>query len=92
MSVTGRFYVKTKDGRTFCVEPIDNSHGKAKIGWGDVDPVTKKLTGDYDGKFVGSIHEDESIITKENGFRNISMLPAGVSPIGFIEQLIAEGK
>lgn len=25
MSKTGRFFVTTKEGRTFCVEPIENS-------------------------------------------------------------------
>lgn len=92
MSATGRFYVTTADGRKFCVEPIDNSLGKGKERWGDIDPATKKLTGDYNGKHIGSIHEDESIITEANGFKNIVTLPVGVSPMGYIDMLIAEGK
>lgn len=88
MSKTGRFYVITPDGRTFCVEPIDNSQGKGKERWGDIDPATKKLTGNYDGKYVGSIHEDESIITEENGFKNIVTLPPGTSPMGYINDLV----
>lgn len=92
MSATGRYYVTTKEGRTFCIEPIDNSnshHGN----WGDVDPATKKLmTGTYGEKHRGSIHENESIITKENGFKNIVMLPPGTSPMGYIDMLLAEGK
>jgi len=92
MSKTGRFYVTTKEGRTFCVEPIDNSSSH-HAEWGDVDPASKKLmTGTYGEKHKGAIHESESIITKENGFKNIVMLPPGTSPMGYIEQLLAEGK
>lgn len=90
MSDTGRFFV-TVGTRTFCVEPIDNAVGKRKQ-WGDIDPVTKKTTGDYGEKSRGAIHEDESIITTENGFKNIVMLEPGVSPIGFIDQLLAAEK
>lgn len=92
MSKTGRYYVTTPEGRTFCVEPIDNS-ASHHAEWGDVDPASKKLmTGTYGEKHRGSIHEDESIITKENGFKNIVVLPAGVSPMGYIDMLIADGK
>jgi hypothetical protein len=91
MSKSGRFYVTTPGGRTFCVEPIDNSSSH-HAEWGDVDPATKKVTGSYGEKHKGAIHEDESIITKENGFKNIVMLPPGVSPMGYIDQLIADGK
>ena len=48
-----------KTGRVFCVEPIDNSK-KEGADWGDVDPVSKKLTGDYGKKHRGSIKEKES--------------------------------
>lgn len=91
MSATGRYYVTTKEGRTFWIEPIDNS-GAHHSTWGDVDPASKKVTGSYGEKHRGSIHEDESIITKENGFKNIAMLPPGVSPMGYIEELLAAGK
>jgi hypothetical protein len=90
MSKTGRYYV-ISEGRTFCIEPIDNS-GAHHSNWGDIDPASKKITGSYGEKHRGSIHENESIITKENGFRNIAMLPPGTSPEGYIAQLIAEGK
>jgi len=82
---TGRYYItdfKTK--RTFCVEPI----GDDRTNWGDVDPVTKKLTGDYGKKHRGSIDEADSIITKENGFKNIVTLPAGESPQSYIDNLL----
>lgn len=91
MSKTGRFYVTTKEGRTFCVEPIDEHAGRGSK-WGDIDPSTKKVTGHYGEKHPGAIHPDESIITEENGFKNIVMLPPGTSPMGYIEQLLAEGK
>jgi hypothetical protein len=91
MSDTGRFYVTTPEGRTFCVEPIDNKPHHAE--WGDVDPASKKLmTGTYGEKFRGSVHEDDSIITKENGFKNIVMLPAGTSPMGYIDMILAKEK
>lgn len=90
MSHTGRFYV-VMNGRTFCVEPIDESVGRGR-NWGDVDPVTKKLTGSYGEKYPGAVHPDDSIITEANGFKNIVELPAGVSPMGYIDMLIAQGK
>lgn len=90
MSATGRFYVRTKEGRVFCVEAIDPAMGKQKL-WGDVDPATKKLTGNYGNKNPGSIHPDDSIITEENGFKNIATLPPGTSPMGYIQMLINRG-
>lgn len=87
MSNTGRYYVKVK-GRTFCVEPIDNTEGKGRKQWGDVNPSTKKVEGDYGNKYIGAIHEDDSIITEENGFTNISSLKPGQSPESFINDLL----
>jgi hypothetical protein len=76
MSNTGRYYVKVK-GRLFCIEPIDNTLGKGRRKFGDINPSTKKVEGDYGEKYIGSIHEDDSIITKENGCTNIHLCPAG---------------
>lgn len=90
MSKNGRFFF-TVGTRTFCVEPIDKNVGHQKI-WGDVDPATKKLTGSYGEKDKGAIHPSESIINEENGFKNISFLPGGVSPISYIEEMIKSGK
>ena len=90
MSKTGRYYVKV-DNRVFCIEPIDNSLGKSRRKFGDIDPVTKKVTGSYGDKYVGAIHEDDSIITEEKGFKNIMMLDKG-SPEGYIRHLIETGK
>ena len=64
---TGRFYIyDQKTGRKFVVEPIDNSQHAAD--WGDINPATKKIEGHYGEKHIGSIKEEDSIITKENGF------------------------
>lgn len=87
MSDTGRYYVK-KGNRTFCVEPIDNSEGNAREKFGDIDPATKKVTGNYGNKHRGSIKEEDSIITEDNGFKNIVTLEKGVSPNGYIDVLL----
>ena len=79
----GRYYFTLK-GRTFFVEPIGGNH----TVWGDIDPASKKITGDYGNKYKGCVDICDSIITKENGFKNIVDLPAGVSPDSFIKNLI----
>jgi len=89
MSNTGRYYVNV-DGRTFCVEPIDNTLGKGRKHWGDVNPATKEVEGNYGNKYLGAIHEDESIITEENGFENIHTLNPGESPDDFINRLLKQ--
>ena len=87
MSDTGRYYVvDQKTGRKFCVEPISGNN----TSWGDIDPATKKLTGSYGKKHKGSIDLDESIITEENGFKNIVVLEVGESPSDYINRLLRE--
>ena len=45
---TGRFIIKSlKTGRTYYIEPID---GGEKVDWGDLNPATKKIEGDYGSK------------------------------------------
>ena len=56
-----------KTGKKYYIEYIGNGHSN----WGDIDPVTKKLTGNYGTKFRGSVTPQESVITEENGFENI---------------------
>jgi len=87
MSNTGRYYVKV-NGRTFCVEPIDNTLGKGRKNWGDVNPSTKEVEGNYGDKHLGAIHEDDTVITEENGFKNIINLEPGVSPDDYINKLL----
>lgn len=82
---TGRFIVTSlKTGKKYYVEPLD---GGNRTEWGDLNPSTKKLEGDYGSKYKGSVKESESLITKENGFDNIITLPPGHSPLDYIEQL-----
>lgn len=80
-------------GRKYYVEPID---GGRRTEWGDINPATKRIEGDYGAKFRGAIDERDSMITPENGFRNITTLGPGVSPLEYIERLDktheAEGK
>ena len=81
---TGRFIVKSLvTGKTYYIEPIGNSH---PADWGDIDPATKKVTGDYGEKYSGCISEKESLITSENGFKVIEVLEAGISPLSVIYQ------
>lgn len=71
-SNTGRYYVTDiKTGRKFCVEPI----GKPRTDFGD--SITDKCDG--------SIKESESIITEENGFKNIGYAQ---NPNDYIDQLL----
>ena len=84
---TGRFYVKHKD-KTFCVEPIDTR--TRPLEWGDVNPATGKVEGSYGDKYKGSIKEEDSIITEENGFKNITYSGIGGSPMSIIEKLVDE--
>lgn len=79
---TGRFIVKSfKTGKTYFVEPISSGHCSV---WGDVDPATKKLTGNYGEKYTGSVSEKESLINESNGFVNIVRLDPGDSPLSYI--------
>lgn len=81
---TGRFIVKSlRTGRTYFVEPLGDPHRV----WGDMDPATKTLSGDYGNKYKGSVKESESLITDENGFVNIRLLDPGTSPLAVIEEI-----
>ena len=81
---TGRFIVKSLvTGKKYYVEPIGNGH---PADWGDINPATKKVEGDYGEKYKGSVSEKESMITPENGFVLIETLEPGVSPLSVIEE------
>ncbi len=82
---TGRFIVKSlKSGKTYFVEPIGDPH----LEWGSLDPATKDLNNKKGWKkYKGSIEENETLITKENGFDKIYELKPGQNPLGFIEVL-----
>lgn len=78
---TGRFLMKSRiTGIIYFVEPIYN--GKTP-NWGDVDPATKQITGNYGSKYTGAITKKESLITEENGFLNIGYFKG--SPFGAID-------
>jgi len=82
---TGRFYVKSlRTGKTYYVEPLDVGERRS---FGDINPATGKVEGSYGTKYKGAIHPSESLITEENGFDNITVLPAGKSPYARIEEL-----
>lgn len=83
---TGRFIVTSiRTGRQYAVEPILGN----RVTWGDMDPATKKLQGDYGQKYLGGVKVDESLVTKEN-FAKVHDLEPGVSPHAYIEMLDAE--
>lgn len=80
---TGRFTVTSiVTGKKYYVEPI----GGNQVAWGDVNPATKKVEGSYGEKYKGSIIESESLITKENGFDNITYSGVGASPFSEIDR------
>jgi hypothetical protein len=84
---TGRFIVSSKrTGKTYFVEPLA---GKQPV-WGDLDPATKKLQGNYGQKYRGAVPGTESLIRKENGFKNIVTLEAGTSPLAYIDMIDAQ--
>jgi hypothetical protein len=77
---TGRFYVKSlKTGKLYLVEPVrPRSETRTDFGESLIEH----------GSFCNaSITEEESIITPENGFTNISY--AG-NPLDYIERLEAD--
>ncbi|WP_157603442.1 hypothetical protein [Spirosoma telluris] len=82
---TGRFAVTSSvTGVGYFVEPIGNGRGG---DWGSYNPSTGNIEHKKgDGKNTGSVMLTESIITPENGFRNISHLGVGESPFGEISR------
>lgn len=81
---TGRYIVTSvRTGKRYAVEPI----GNPRTNWGDVNPSTNKVEGSYGEKYHGSVNPKDSMITQENGFKNIITLEPGVSPMSAIEFL-----
>lgn len=79
MGKYGTFTV-VKDGRTFVVEPLDKFERGGD--WGHTD-LSNKPQG-------GAVHPDNSVITEENGFKNIVTLEPGRSPLSYIDSLCNE--
>lgn len=84
---SGRFYVTSfRTGRKYFVEPIGPNR---TADWGSYNPSTGNIENKKgNGKFRGSIDEDNSMITPENGFdpNEIHMVHGG-SPFAKIEEL-----
>ncbi len=80
---TGRFMVISNvTGVKYFVEPIGDGRGG---DWGSYNPGTGEIENKkgFD-KYTGSVTLKESLITEENGFKNIKHLPEGWSPMGEI--------
>jgi hypothetical protein len=86
---TGRFIVCSKrTGKKYFVEPIETAKTPK---WGSIDPATGELMHKKgDGKYRGGISEKESLITPDNGFKNIITLDVGVSPLAYIDMIDAK--
>ena len=82
---TGRFLVKSKwTKKTYYIEPQGDSH----IDWGSLDPASGKMTTKKGWKKnKGSIDPEDSLITSDNGLKNIITLEKGVSPLKYISDL-----
>ena len=82
---TGRFIVYSdRTGKTYAVEPM----GIVKTEWGSIDPATGNLMNKKGhDKYQGSIDPKDSLITEENGFKNIQILDIGTSPFHAIDVL-----
>ena len=82
---TGRFIVHSaRTGKTYAVEPM----GNVKTDWGSIDPATGNLMNKKGhDKYRGSIDPEDSLITEENGFKNIQVLDIGTSPFHAIDVL-----
>lgn len=84
---TGRYMVTSlRTGKTYAIEPI--GFPKERLKWGSIDPADPHgglMHKKGDGKYRGSIDEEDSLITEENGFKNIRMLDPGTSPLAAID-------
>lgn len=82
---TGRHIVTSlRTGVSYYVEPV----GDTKTNWGSVDPATGKMMKKKGhAKYRGSVDEKDSIVTEENGFKNVVTLGVGYSPMGHIEEV-----
>ena len=84
---TGRHIcVSFRTGRRYYIEAIE---GKT-VKWGDLNPATGKVEGNYGQKYRGAVSKNDSMITEENGFDVVHVLEPGTSPANYIEQLDAE--
>lgn len=82
---TGRhMVVSLTTGVRYFVEPIGDGRGG---DWGSENPATKEIEHKKgDGKFTGSVTLNESLVTEENGFKEVKLLDPGESPMSEIER------
>lgn len=86
---TGREIITFPEtGKKYFVEYISPRGHRAT--WGDINPATGKLEGSYGVKVTGAISEEESLITKENGFDDIKEGPG--TPYWTIQKMHDEYK
>jgi hypothetical protein len=79
--------ISFRTGKKYYIEPIVTANTPT---WGDVNPATGKIEGSYGQKNKGGSKEKESLITKENGFKNITYSGVGCSPFDVVEKLDAK--
>ncbi len=86
---TGRQIITSiRTGRKYYVEAIGEDRS---ADWGSVNPATGTMENKKGtGKHRGSISPSNSLITEENGFKNITTLSVGESPYAFIEKIDKE--
>lgn len=72
-SESGRFMVTSNvTGIRYFVEPIGDGRGG---DWGSYNPSTGNIEHKKgDGKYTGSVKLSESIVTEDNGFKNVALL------------------
>lgn len=85
---TGKHIVHSyRTGKKYFIEALGDGRGG---DWGSYNPGTGNIEHKKgDGKFTGSIREEDSVITEENGFKNIEIIKGG-SPYYIIEQMDAK--
>lgn len=82
---TGRFIVTSYiTGKKYFVEVIGDGR---MADWGSYNPASGKIEFKKGmGKHSGSITAKDSLITEENGFKNIWLMPAAGSPFPEIDR------
>ena len=85
---TGKHIVYSpRTGKRYYIEPIGDGR---MADWGSYNPSTGNIENKKGaGKYTGSVREEESVITEENGFKNIEVVHGG-SPYGCIEDMDAK--
>jgi hypothetical protein len=76
-----------RTGKRYYIEPIGNGRGG---DWGSYNPASGNIEHKKgDGKYTGSVRPEDSVITEENGFKNIEFVEKG-SPYGCIDDMDAK--